>query len=120
MACGEFGSPVPTNVVFIKNLRDVPGFRTILGELMPDAPAQFRSPILKTTALLFAYGVQFKIRFPTDVADRIHSDASSATLVPELLRDLVLSASGDTNEMQTAEPRNDAYPILLGAIADIC
>ncbi|KAG9517554.1 hypothetical protein KCU93_g8694, partial [Aureobasidium melanogenum] len=95
-----------------RGLWDVPNFRTLLPKLRKGAPGHLNKRVHRTTALLFAYGVQLKVRIPNpkriprNLVDKVMDGISF---------DHVLSSDA-VSEFRTPEPENDAYPLLLAAL----
>ena len=77
--------------------------------MKPDAPQEFKTPTFRTDVLLMAYGAQMRIAIP-DATDK------PPKFLPELLSDVGLDSKG--NGLWVSEtPSNDAYPMLLAALA---
>lgn len=87
---------------------------------MPDAPQTYHEQIFKTTYLLLGYGLQITVTFPDRLASNLSTQNAESILLPDLLRGLPLSASSGKKEMQTPEPSNSAYSVLLAVLANKC
>ncbi|KAJ8131566.1 hypothetical protein O1611_g2061 [Lasiodiplodia mahajangana] len=99
-----------------RGLWNIDDFRTLLPQLASTAPPDCKQPVYKTTKLLLAYGVDLVLKLPKTMDQDL---AKRLRLMPGVLDDLPLTLVGG-NELHAKPQTNDAYPVLLAVLADVC
>ncbi|KAI0097924.1 hypothetical protein GGR51DRAFT_552818 [Nemania sp. FL0031] len=99
-----------------RGLWNIDDFKTLLPELVSTAPPDCKQPVYKTTKLLLAYGVDLVLKLPKTMDQDL---AKRLRLMPGVLDDLPLTLVGG-NELHAKPQTNDAYPVLLAVLADVC